>query len=470
MRRMGDELWSKGALELAELIAKREVSSVEVIDAHLARIDAVNPALNAIVRRLDDSARSAAIAADRAVVAGEPLGTFHGVPFTIKENIDLAGTPTTSAIAAFADAVVPTDAPVVERMKGAGAIPIGRTNLPDLGLRVATESSLHGITRNPWNSLLTAGGSSGGEGSSLASGMSPIGLGNDIGGSLRNPAHCCGIASIKPSSGVVPAASVLPPDNASLMFQLMAVEGVMARTVADVRAGLLTVAGPHMRDPLALPVNLTDVHGGRPLRVAVLAEPPGGTTHPEVAAAIRGAADALADMGAVVSEEAPAGYERAIELWGSLLMADITQQLPLLELVMGDEGLTFLRAALQIFAPADLGTFSSMLAERVGVEKQFHSFLSDHDVLLTPTWAHPPFAHSADVATADGPANTFDTMRPVVPANLLGLPAAVVPVGEAGGMPVGAQLTARRFSDLTCLSVAQLLEDTFGPMSPIDPR
>ncbi|TPW16022.1 MAG: putative amidase, partial [Acidimicrobiaceae bacterium] len=246
-RSMTTELWRRGAIELAGMIARREVSSAEVIEAHLQRIDAVNPALNAIVRVLDVEARAGAVAADRAVAAGAELGPLHGVPITVKENIDLAGTPTTNSLVALAEAVVPIDAPVVSRMRAAGAIPIGRTNLPDLGLRVATESSLHGITRNPWNAALTAGGSSGGEASSLASGMSPIGLGNDLGGSLRNPAHCCGIASIKPSTGVVPSASVLPPENEPLMFQLMGVEGVMARRVADVRSGLLAVAGPDVR-------------------------------------------------------------------------------------------------------------------------------------------------------------------------------------------------------------------------------
>ncbi|MCU1360546.1 MAG: putative amidase [Ilumatobacteraceae bacterium] len=467
---MGNELWSKGALELAEMIADRQVSSVEVVEAHLARIDAVNPALNAIVRRMDDSARAAAAAADRAVASGQPLGAFHGVPFSVKENIDVAGTPTTSALAVFAEAIVTTDAPVVERMKAAGAIVIGRTNLPDLGLRVATESSLHGITRNPWNAALTAGGSSGGEASSLASGMSPIGLGNDIGGSLRNPAHCCGIASIKPSTGVVPGASELPPDNASIMFQLMAVEGVMARSVADVRAGLLTVAGPHARDPLALPVRLADVDRGRTLRVAVMVDPPGGATHPEIVAAVRHAADVLSDHGADVVDATPPSYERAIELWGALLMADITEQLPLLEMVMGADGLSFLRAALDVFPVADLSSFSSMLTERLGVEKQFQQFFDQYDVLLGPTWAQPPFAHGADVATADGAVTTFEIMRPVVPANLLGLPTAVVPVGMAAGTPVGAQLTAQRFADLRCLSVAQLLEDALGTLTPIDPR
>ena len=266
---MGNELWRRGALELAGMIARREVTSTEVVRAHLDRIDEVNPALNAVVRRLDESALEAAAAADAAVAAGEPLGAFHGVPMTVKENIDLAGTPTTSALVAFAEAIVPVDAPIVERMKAAGAIAIGRTNLPDMGLRVTTESSLHGVTHNPWHPTRTAGGSSGGEASALASGMSPIGLGNDIGGSLRNPAHCCGIASIKPSTGVIPSAGVLPPEEQTISFQLMAVQGVMARHVADVRAGFLTVAGPHERDPLCLPVSIAGLDPSRPPRVAV---------------------------------------------------------------------------------------------------------------------------------------------------------------------------------------------------------
>jgi amidase len=188
------ELWRKGAVELAKLISDREVSSREVVQAHLDRVEAVNPHLNAIVRLLPGEALAAADAADRAVADGSALGPLHGVPCTVKENIDVAGTPTTQAIPALAEAVAPVDAPQVERLRAAGMIPIGRTNLPDFGLRVHTDSSLHGLTRNPWNPQRTAGGSSGGEAAALATGMSPLGLGNDLGGSLRNPAHCCGIA------------------------------------------------------------------------------------------------------------------------------------------------------------------------------------------------------------------------------------------------------------------------------------
>ena len=289
---------------------------------------------------------AAADRADRAVADGAELGPLHGVPITVKENIDVAGSATTNGVPAFEQAVAPLDAPVVERMRAAGAIPFARTNLPDFGLRVHTDSALRGLTRNPWRQDVTAGGSSGGEGSALASGMSPLGLGNDIGGSLRNPAHCCGIASIKPSTGVVPHASSLPPVEQTIMFQLMAVEGVMARRVADVRAGLLAVAGAHVRDPLALPVELDEPAPGAVLRIAVLAEPPGCDTDPGIAAAIRSTADALVAAGHTVEEIAPASFERTGDIWGGLLITDLLALRPLLDSVMGEGGRTFLDLAM----------------------------------------------------------------------------------------------------------------------------
>src|SRR5258705_3757608 len=183
------EIWQLSASELAQRIVRRQLSSVEVVDAHLARNDEVNPALNALVRVLADEARAGAALADKKLAAGEAVGPLHGVPFTVKENIDMAGLPTTWGVPALAQAVVPADAPVVERMRASGAIPIGRTNLPDMGLRIHTFSSLHGLTRNPWNPDRTAGGSSGGEAAALASGMSTIGLCNRIGASLPTPAR-----------------------------------------------------------------------------------------------------------------------------------------------------------------------------------------------------------------------------------------------------------------------------------------
>ena len=321
------EIWQLSATELARRIARRELSAAEVVNAHLARIEAVNPALNAVVRVLADEARDAAVVADRRLAAGEAVGPLHGVPCTVKENIDMAGLPTTWGVAALANAVVPADAPVVERMRAAGAIPIGRTNLPDMALRIHTVSSLHGLTRNPWHPGRTAGGSSGGEGAALASGMSPIGLGNDIGGSLRNPANACGIASIRPSAGRVPDAGYLPAEDRLLAVQLMNVQGPMARRVADVRLGLRVLMGAHPRDPWSIDAPFDGPPVSRPIRVAVLAEPPGGSTHPTVGATVRRAAQALADAGYAVEEACPPRYEDAVSCWARLILGDFASVL-----------------------------------------------------------------------------------------------------------------------------------------------
>ncbi len=187
---MTRELWRLGALDLAGRIAAKELSSREVIDAHLARIEAVNPAVNSVTVTLADEAMAAAAAADQAIAAGHSFGRLHGVPFTVKENLDVAGSPTTAGVAALRDNIAAADAPVVARLRSAGAIPLARTNLPDFALRFHTDNALHGATVNPWNPRLTPGGSSGGEAVALATGMSPLGLGNDLAGLLRMPALC----------------------------------------------------------------------------------------------------------------------------------------------------------------------------------------------------------------------------------------------------------------------------------------
>ena len=463
------ELWQLSALQLAEVIRTRHATSRDVLQAHYDRIEKVNGALNAVVDQMADEAFAAADVADRAVPEGAGLGPLHGVPLSVKENIDVAGWATTQGVPALAEAVAPVDAPIVERMRAAGAIPFVRTNLPDFGLRVHTDSTLRGLTRNPWHREVTAGGSSGGEAAALASGMSPIGLGNDIGGSLRNPAHCCGIASIKPSTGVVPFASAIPPEDPGIMFQLMAVQGVMARRVADVHAGFLAAAGPHDRDPTSLPVTLPPAHD-RPLRVAVLTDPPGGPTDPGISGAIRGAADALTAAGHHVADAAPPGFEQAIDLWGALLIMDIAAMRPELDRVMGEGGRQFLDLAGHRLVPTDAAGWSGLFAARHRLARGWTSFFGEWDVLLSPTWAMPAFRHGADIVSAEGAVSTLELISPVVPANLLGLPAAVAPAGVVDGLPVGAMFTAARFADLTALAAAQALEDAVGVLTPIDPR
>ena len=466
------EIWQLSATELAHRIANRQLSSAEVVNAHLARIDAVNPALNAIVRVLADEARAAAVLADKRLATGETVGPLHGVPFTVKENIDMAGLPTTWGVPALAQAVVPADAPVVERMRAAGAIPIGRTNLPDMALRVHTMSSLHGLTRNPWHPDRTAGGSSGGEAAALAGGMSPIGLGNDIGGSLRNPANACGIASIRPSAGRVPDAGYVPTEDRLLAVQLMNGQGPMARRVADVRLGLRVLMGAHPRDPWSIDAPFDGPRLARPLRVAVLAEPPGGSTHPAVAATVRRAAQALADAGYVVEEVCPPRYEDAVSCWARLIMGDFNSVLGQLSPIMGADAMTFLNSFQEAVPPlADTAAWSRLMAEREGIARAWSTFMAERPLLLSPTWTQLPFEHGFDSATPAGTAATKELMRPVVPANLLGLPSACVPAGRdaATGLPIGVLITGRRLREDLCLEAAEAIEARLGLPTPIDP-
>jgi amidase len=464
------DLWRRSAIELARMIAERGVSSAEVVEAHLARIAKVNPALNAIVRVLAAEARTAAREADLEVAAGASLGALHGVPITVKENIDVAGLPTTNGVIPLADAIAPTDAPVVERMRAAGAILIGRTNLPDMGLRVATDSSLHGLTRNPWARDRTAGGSSGGEASALASGMSALGLGNDIGGSLRNPAAACGVASIRPSVGRVPDAGVVPNGERLLATQLMQVQGPMARRVADVR--LQVLMGAHPRDPLSLDVPFAGRPIAGPVRVAVVAEPPGGSVDPAVAGAVQAAAAALADAGYEVVEACPPRYAESVDVWRRFIIGDLAAVLDDLTALMGADGRAFLDAVNAAEPPlADVAAMSRLLVQRDGVARDWSMFLADHPLVLSPTWTQLTFTHGYDVESAKSALAVMELMRPVVPANLLGLPSACVPAGldQGTGLPIGVLLTGAVMRDDLCLAAAEAVEARAGVETPIDP-
>lgn len=464
------EIWQMSALEMAAEIADRKVSSREVVEAHLARIAAVNPSVNAVVRVLADDARKMADEADRVVASGAELGALHGVPFTIKDNIDVAGQPTTNGMPVFAEAIAPTSAPTVERMLAAGAIPIGRTNLPDMGLRIHTDSTLYGRTKNPWRSERTAGGSSGGEAAALATGMSPIGLGNDIGGSLRNPAHACGIASIKPSRGVVPDTQTYPTSDRSLSSQVMLNQGVMARRIADVRAGFDIVAGPDPRDPVSLPVALTGLGRGERLTVAVMSDPPGGSTHPGIVAAVRKAADVLSDEGHEVVEATPPDIEQSYLLWAAMLFSELHDIRAQIEMVMGEGGKKIIANALEVFPKMSSLEYYLVHAQRDGLARKWSMWFAEHQVLVLPTWTQPAFVADWDISDEGGQMGTFELFRSVLPGNLLGLPCVVTPAGMADDLPVGVQVMGGAYTDLRCLAIAEQIEAALGLDTPIDPR
>jgi amidase len=392
------------------------------------------------------------------------------VPFTVKQNIDFVGCSTNWGMPALAEAVAPMDSPVVERMKAAGAIAIGRTNCPDMALRVHTDSSLYGLTRNPWDPGRTTGGSSGGEASALASGMSPIGLGNDIGGSLRNPATCCGIASLKPSAGRVPLCTLIPAVDGPASFQVMPVEGPMARTVRDVRLGLEVLAGRHPRDPYSVPAPLASPRAGdRALRVAVLPEPPGGSTDPRVAERVTAAAGALAAAGYELVTEGPPRFEETVRTWRAFIVTDIRMLRPNIAPLMSSDAVRFLDAILDREPVLDLAAYTDVLMTRQSLMRDWALWFTEVDLVLTPAWTQLPFPHGWDAESPENAEATLELMRCVTPANVLGLPSACVPAGVVDGLPVGVLVTGDRFADDKTLDAAEVIERALGLDTPIDP-
>jgi len=466
---VGNELWQESASTLANLIRSGQASSREVVQAHLDRIDAVNGALNAVVEVRPDEVLQEADAADAARREGRALGALHGVPFTVKINLDVAGYATSEGCVVLKDFVASSDAPVVEHMRRAGAVVLARTNMPDLGLRINTVSSLFGATHNPWKHGVTAGGSSGGEAAAIASGMSPVGLGNDIGGSLRNPAYCCGVASIKPSRGRVaqgnPSALFEMPINA----QIMLADGVLARHVSDVRRGLEVVMGAHRGDPQSFDAPLH----GRPVakRVALVAEPAGGDTDAGVAEGVRIAGRALEAAGYEVEEVEPPMLLDAYFSWTELMMTSLAVARPLIEPVMGEEGRRFLELLSSYeFPPATPESTAQMFATRYKVARAWREFFTDYPLLVGPTWTQPPFELDYDVKDAESAMKVIEGYRFVLPANLLGLPAACVATGIANSLPTGVQVIGDLLREDLCLNAAEAIEESVGVLTPIDPR
>ncbi len=460
---MPDALWKHTAVELAALIREREVSSREVVEAHLERIAEVNGLVNAVTVTLSDTALADADAADRS----QSSGPLHGVPFTIKENIDCVGSPTTQGVPALAEAMPPSDAPVVERMKLAGAIPLARTNLPELGGRLDTDNPLRGRTFNPWNPRLTPGGSSGGEAAALATGMSPIGLGNDILGSLRNPAYCCGITSLKPSAGRIPCVLSMGVD-AGMAVQAMLVEGPMARSVADLRLGLSVLAGRDVRDPRSVDAPL---EGPEPevRRAALVTEIPGFDLPQVTVADIRRAGEVLAAGGWSVEEVEPPELDRVNEIWSYVMAADMDEQsLQDQEALISPELAAVFRQISERLASAQLPNAVAH-AERSRLSRVWSEFFAAYPVAIGPTWTCLPWPIDSDLDPETGVDTTLGTAHFISPANVLGLPSVALATGVADGLPTGVQVYADRWREDLCLAVAEQIEAECSMPTPIDP-
>jgi amidase len=453
-----DELIYASARALARAIRTREVSSLEVVDAHLGRIEAVNPRLNAVVQMGANAARDQARAADAAIARGEVRGPLHGVPMTIKDSLDTAGMISSGGTTGRRSFVPAQDATVVARVRAAGAIVLGKTNTPELTLSIETDNLIYGRTNNPYDVSRTPGGSSGGAAAIIAAGGSPLDLGSDTGGSIRQPAHYCGVAGLKPTSGRVPRTGhIISFDVGALeMFTQI---GPMARYVEDLSLTLPIIAGPDWRDPAVVPMPLGDLEAVelRALRAAFYTD--NGVVSPtsETVETVQVAVNSLSDAGVSVQEDRPPEVQSAVGMWMELATAD---------------GAAWVRGLLQAAGTGEIHPvlqrrflereaissveFGELLSRWHRMRGAMTAFMETYDVLICPANAYPAMPHESVYDMADG----WSYSRIY---NLTGWPVAVVRGGTSPqGLPIGVQIVARPWREDVALAVAQHLERELG--------
>lgn len=461
-------IWDQDGVAMAAQIARGDVSARQVVEATLARMDAVNPAINAVVARDDAAALAAADAVDAARARGDALGPMAGVPVTTKENVDQAGHATTNGLRIQRDLVAQQDNPVVVNLRAAGAVIVGRTNTPAFSLRWFTRNSLHGHTKNPHNPRITPGGSSGGAAAATAAGIGAIGHGTDIGGSVRYPAYACGLQGIRPTLGRVAAWNMSAPDR-HIGAQLMAVSGPHARSVRDVRMALAAMAQPDLRDPWHVPVPLE--MGEYPRRAALCVAPEGLQTHPLVEAALREAAARLIDAGWRIDEVDSPPFRAPARCQAQLWLAEMAHGARAAFEAEADPDATHVLAEMHKLAEVpDLGGVLDALQARLGFLREWQAFLAEHPLLICPVSAEPPFPDLLDLE--DFP-RVIEAQLTQVGLPLLGLPGMSVFTGmgesEAGQVPLGAQLIAGRFREDILLDAAEAIEARSPAISVVTP-
>ena len=457
-------IWQLSAVETAQATRTGRLSCTEVAEAHSERYAAVNPDLNAVTVDLRERALGTARERDAAFRSGTPAGPLHGVPVTIKENVDQTGEATPNGVAGLAGVIAPDDSPVVRNLTRAGAIVIGRTNTPEYSFRAFTDNPLRGLTRNPWNPEgVTCGGSSGGAAASVAVGVGAIAHGNDIGGSLRIPAYCCGCPTVRPTLGRVPAYNPSQAEERALLMQMMSVQGPIAREVRDVRLGLAAMAAADPRDPLWVPAPLEGPPLPRPIRVAVAQ----CEAHPAVRSAIDRASDLLANAGYAVEAAEPPEVERMKDVWFRIIFADFRITMEESVRRLGSPEVNGIVDAYFEMAGGVPGidTYVRDLAERNRLLRAWNLFLEEYPLVLAPVSTEPPFPVNDDLEGPERVREIFDSLRYTSAMNLVGLPSVAVPTGLHDGAPVGVQIVGRRYREDVCLDAAEAIERSVGVLS-----
>ncbi len=456
---MDDDIYYLDATELAARIAAKQLSPVEVTRAHLERIDSVNPRINAVVT-VNPQALDEARAAEAALMRGEASGPLHGVPFTAKDCFDVAGVRTTRGSRLFAEHVATTTATAVTRLRAAGGVFLGKTNIPEFALWWETDNLVFGRTLNPWNAGRIAGGSSGGEAAALAAGLSPLGLGSDVGGSIRQPAHCCGVVGLKPTHGRVPLTGHWP-DTLSRAMHV----GPLARSIRDLGLALRVLAGPDGHDPYAMPVPLpalpTAAEALPALRIGL--SPTGGVipVDPQVERVVEAAARRLGDLGCRVEPVSLGALEQ--HDWNALTMILFAAEAgPFFDRVVAGRHAELhpvLRRRLA-FPVNSLSDYAAALDAWERLRRDVADFFTRYDLLLCPTSpvpAHEPGLVELTIQGKTVPAR--HALRNTLPWDLTGSPALAVACGWSDDrLPIAVQVVGRHFDEGTVLRVGLALE------------
>jgi amidase len=459
------DIWRLSATELASLIKSKKVSAKEAATSALARLDAVNPKINAVVDHRPDDVLAQAASIDAAIARGEALGPLAGVPVTIKVNVDQEGFATTNGLKLQRDTIARADNPVVANLRKAGAVLLGRTNCPAFSYRWFTTNLIHGDTKNPRDPGITPGGSSGGAGAAVAAGIGHIAHGTDIAGSIRYPAYACGVHGLRPSLGRIPAFNAALPER-PVGPQISAVSGPLARTVNDLRISLAAMSAPDHRDPWYVPAPLEGPP--REKRVAMCLNPDGLDPVPEVVAAVADAGKRLQDAGWIVEEIADTpSLREAAEIQTRLWLGDGHEaQLEMAERE-GDPGaLACLRGVRAKVHPFDL---SKALTRRATLTREWFAFLDKYPVLLMPVSGELPFPDHLDRKDEASFARVWHAQLPQIAIPFMGIPGLTVSTGLVGRIPVGVQLVAGRYREDLCLAAGEAIEAGGTPSAVIDP-
>lgn len=466
-----DPLWSWSAGAIAEAVSAGRLSALEVTEAALARKAAVNGPLNAVVDHFDDAARAEAAARDASRNAGRAPGPLEGVPVTIKVNVDQVGCATTNGLPSLAGLIAREDAPVVANLRAAGAVVIGRTNTPELSFRADTDNPLYGRTHNPWGDHMSPGGSSGGAGAAVMAGIGALAHGNDIGGSLRFPAAANGAVTVKPGLGRIPAYNPSQTAERGMLAQAMSVQGVLARSVADLDRAMEPLVGHDPRDPFHVPLPYRDALPDGPRRVALCRRCEGFDLHPEVSRALELAAEALEAEGYEVEEHDPPAL-REVALTGyRALMGEV-------KALMGDDIARVGSETLQgIFAeyfrqftPFEGTELLQMMAKRSDYARRWALFQTEYPLILSPFLPQPFFTPNRDAEGAEGVAETLGAALWSFSMNFMGLPAGSLPTHlamlDGKPYPINIQIAGPRWREDLVVRAMAAVEKHCPPLAP----